>query len=313
MNMVPTQLDIEEVDIATVDQQIEQHAQNIERIQENAVNDIGRELSGVQRLYRFRRDEHGFTGWLARRLPHISQRSAYAAIQRYEGIGEFAELCKLSNAAQIEAVSAAPDIKALIAERVSSGEVFTAAQVKEIKEVAAREADAFKAKLDAADKQALAAVQAAKADAEKRIRELEAQIVATDLDRDEAPALDFGDAVAAATKAKDDEIAALRAKLDAAENDPAMKAMREAVADAAKNAGRPAPSRKNPIHNPDADVNRTLGVTGPCRQLLVNAKKIKPADVWKGFHDEEHRAEGFDLLTEVRDLINSMLETFNAE
>lgn len=128
------------VDVATVDQQIEQHAQNIERIVGNAILEMGRELKQAQELFRFKRDEGGFTGWLASRLPHINQRAAYRAIQRYEGIEEFDQFVKLSGSAQQEAASAEPDVKAIIAERVAAGEVFTAAQVKELKAKAARSA-----------------------------------------------------------------------------------------------------------------------------------------------------------------------------
>ncbi|ABS12952.1 hypothetical protein Oant_0221 [Brucella anthropi ATCC 49188] len=135
---MPLQTDIE--DIANVEQQIEQHAQNVERIQGNAILEIGRELKFAQDLFRFNRNEGGFTGWLATRLPHINQRAAYRAIQRYEGVEEFDEFVKLSGAALDEVVKAEPDIQAIIAERVEAGEVFTAAQVKELKQKAAQEA-----------------------------------------------------------------------------------------------------------------------------------------------------------------------------
>ncbi|NKC48975.1 hypothetical protein HED54_14710 [Ochrobactrum anthropi ATCC 49188] len=138
MNIMPLQTDIE--DIANVEQQIEQHAQNVERIQGNAILEIGRELKFAQDLFRFNRNEGGFTGWLATRLPHINQRAAYRAIQRYEGVEEFDEFVKLSGAALDEVVKAEPDIQAIIAERVEAGEVFTAAQVKELKQKAAQEA-----------------------------------------------------------------------------------------------------------------------------------------------------------------------------
>lgn len=127
-------------DVATVEQQIEQHAQNIERIQRDAVIEIGRELKHAQELFRFDRDEGGFEGWLNRRLPHISRSAAYNAVQMFNGIGKYPELWTLSDAAKLQASTAEPDVKAIIAERVAAGEVFTAAQVKEIKATAAQEA-----------------------------------------------------------------------------------------------------------------------------------------------------------------------------
>lgn len=137
MNMIPAQHDI--ADVATVEQQIEQHAQNIERIQRDTIVAIGQELIQVQDLFRFKRDEGGFTGWLASRLPHISKTAAYRAIDAFKGIDleMFPQLGNLSDRAIHETATAEPDVKAIIAERVAAGEVFTAAQVKEIKAKAA--------------------------------------------------------------------------------------------------------------------------------------------------------------------------------
>jgi predicted nucleic acid-binding Zn-ribbon protein len=128
----------EPAELATVEQQLEQHALNVEAIQGKAVFEIGRELKAAQEVFRFRRDEKGFTGWLAARLPHINQRAAYRAIQQFEAVEKFDEFVKLSGSAREEAATAEPDIQALIAERVEAGEVFTAAQVKALKEEASR-------------------------------------------------------------------------------------------------------------------------------------------------------------------------------
>ncbi len=89
-------------------------------------------VAGAQELFKYRRDEGGFTGWLATRLPTFSQNGAYEAIRIFKAVGNFTEFGKLSNAAILQAAQATPDIQALIAERVQAGEIFTAAKVKEI-------------------------------------------------------------------------------------------------------------------------------------------------------------------------------------
>ncbi|PKA39662.1 hypothetical protein CWR43_30825 [Rhizobium sullae] len=64
-------------------------------------------------------DRGRFTGWLARRLSHIPQSSAYQAIEIFKGMSE--EMCAgfahLKPAALAEVAKAEPDVQALIAER----------------------------------------------------------------------------------------------------------------------------------------------------------------------------------------------------
>ncbi|MGB3386776.1 MAG: hypothetical protein WBA88_02215, partial [Pseudaminobacter sp.] len=109
VNVMTTTTDIGEV--ATVEQQIEQHAQNIERIQRDAVFDIGRELDAAQELHRYKEGDDGFVKWMARRLPHIPQRSAYQAIEIYRGLGEelFANFANMKPSALAETAKAEPD------------------------------------------------------------------------------------------------------------------------------------------------------------------------------------------------------------
>lgn len=123
------------------EQQIEQHARNVERIHRDAIVETGRELSQAQELFKYTGNKGGFTGWLAVRLPHMSQSGAYRAIEAFKGIDieMFPSLGKLSDQALLETAKAEPDIKAIIADRVEAGEVFTAAQVKDIKDKAAKE------------------------------------------------------------------------------------------------------------------------------------------------------------------------------
>lgn len=91
-------------------------------------------VAGAQELFKYRRDEGGFTGWLANRLPDIPQRSAYQAIEIFQGIDPalFAVTANIPPFVLAEVSKAEPDIQALIAERVEAGEIFTAAKVKEI-------------------------------------------------------------------------------------------------------------------------------------------------------------------------------------
>lgn len=140
VNVMTTTADI--TDVATVDQQIEQHAQNVERIQRNAFFEIGKELWQAKEAFKYSRNEGGFSGWLSRRLPHIAVRSADKMIELASSVDEemLANLANFSFAAQLEYAKAEPDTQAIIAERVAAGEVFTAAQVKELKAAAAQEA-----------------------------------------------------------------------------------------------------------------------------------------------------------------------------
>lgn len=103
--------------------QLEHHAQNVERIQLDAIFEIGRELATAQELFKYRRDEGGFTGWLGTRLPQIQVRSAYKAIQIWQGIDAdlLAILANISEAGLLEVAKAEPDIQALIARRVEAG------------------------------------------------------------------------------------------------------------------------------------------------------------------------------------------------
>ncbi|MGO7570314.1 hypothetical protein ACC738_22570 [Rhizobium ruizarguesonis] len=101
-----------------------------------------RGVAGAQELFKYRRDEGGFTGWLAKRLPRLPQSSAYQAIEIFKGVSEemFLNFGNIRPGALAEVAKAEPDIQAIIAERVQAGEIFTAAKVKEIRKEAAREA-----------------------------------------------------------------------------------------------------------------------------------------------------------------------------
>lgn len=311
MNVVTKAADI--TDVATLDQQIEQHAQKIERIHRDAVYEMGREFAAAQELHRYKEGDESFTKWLARRFPTIAQSTAYQMIEIFRGVSEelFPKFGNMKQSAIAEVAKAEPDVKAIIAERVETGEVFTAAQVKAIKEAAEKEVAEYRSKLTAAEQAALHAAETAKAEAEQRIKELEtatAEPVAATYQQ----AFDLDAEIAAATRSKQDEIDALKARIEEIENDPMMKAMREAALQAAKTGGKAKPSRRNPLHNPNKQAAIALSITGPCR-LLVDARGVKPETFWHGFHDDDHRAEGVEVIKRALDLLNTLLEHSDAE
>ncbi|ANK91560.1 hypothetical protein AMK01_CH02101 [Rhizobium sp. N6212] len=91
-------------------------------------------LAAAQELFKYKRNEGGFSGWLSTRLLFIPQRSAYQAIEIFNGLDNemFANFANIRPGALEQIAKAEPDIQALIAERVEAGEIFTAAKVKEI-------------------------------------------------------------------------------------------------------------------------------------------------------------------------------------
>lgn len=139
MNLVAKSEDL--VDVATVEQQIEAIAVDIELTEQVAMARVGQRLAEARDLFKYDRREGGFEGWVRSRLGY-SYAWAHEAITRYEKLGPAMslQLQGLSRRAQLETATAEPDVKAIIAERVAAGEVFTAAQVKELKAKAARSA-----------------------------------------------------------------------------------------------------------------------------------------------------------------------------
>lgn len=88
-----------------------------------------------------RKPNGGFKKWVEERLGWTKQ-YAHRFIHAVENIPDdlAKQLFSLSKSAFFEVSNAEPDVQQLIAERVSAGEVFTAAQVKEFKQQAAAEA-----------------------------------------------------------------------------------------------------------------------------------------------------------------------------
>lgn len=139
MNLVAKSEDL--VDVATVEQQIEAIAVDIEITLQVAVRRAGEKLSEAHELFVYSRNVGGFEKWVKDRIG-ITPQHARRLMSVYKSIpAEMSnQLVRLSNSALFETASAEPDVKAIIAERVAAGEVFTAAQVKELKAKAARSA-----------------------------------------------------------------------------------------------------------------------------------------------------------------------------
>jgi hypothetical protein len=189
MNMIPAQIDIEDVvDIATADQQIEAIAVDIELTEQVAHARIGQHLKKAHGLFKYVRSEGGFEGWVRSRLGRSDEWARQAiAIADAIGNGMPQQLLGLSKSAQIQVVSAPVDVQQLIADRVEAGEVFTAAQVKEFKQQAAAEAverinadaeqaradlDALKTELASKDKASTAETSRLRADVEELTNKL---------------------------------------------------------------------------------------------------------------------------------------------
>lgn len=284
MNELMTQISFD------FDQQLEQHAVNIERVQREAVFDIGRELAAAQELWRYNKAEGGFTGWLAARLPHIPQSSAYQAIDIYKGIDPvmFPNFGNMKPGAILEVAKAAPDVQALIAEKVEAGEIFTAAQVKQFR------ADAAEAEADRA-RQDISELKAKLAEKDRTAEALVGQIAAL---KELGPE-------------KDAEIDRLKRELDDIANDPVMQAMREAVEQAAANPPAPKGGKANPIYEPNPSADETLKIVGPCRMLAARIRSIKVPKVLAGFIDDGDRTDGLNAIRECRDFFTLILEEAN--
>lgn len=124
-------------DVATVEQQIELLSKDYDLVDHVQKMRKGEILSSIRDLYRYKHDEGGFEGHCENRLK-IPRSTAYEHITVYERLGESVrKFGHISHAATVQIATAEPDVQAIIAERVAAGEVFTAAQVKEIKAKAA--------------------------------------------------------------------------------------------------------------------------------------------------------------------------------
>lgn len=176
-----------QLDIATVDQQIELHAKDYDLVDQIQRMRKGEILARIRELFRYKRDDGGFDGFVTERLK-LPRSTAYEHIAIYEGLGESVRnFGQISHAATFQTATAAPDVKAIIAERVAAGEVFTAAQVKDLKKQAAEQAIAdlqssaenARAELEAAHRELAHSAQktaAEKAALEGQIRDLTSRV-----------------------------------------------------------------------------------------------------------------------------------------
>lgn len=297
-------IESEGADLATVDQQLEQHAQNIERIQREAVYEIGREFSAIQDLHRYQRNGDGFTDYVSKRFPSLPQRSIYRAIQIFQGLdGElFAETANISSYALAEIAKSEPDVQSLIAEKIEAGEVFTAASVKELKATIKN----LEAKLNTESDGRLAetknTIEKLRGDLASKEAELKA---ANDGRRDDLLKGEI-------TKPLNDEIAALRARVKELENDPIIEELRQQVQAAAS---APASSSKSGRVNPHYQKNEAYDalqkIAGPAAQIAAKSKSTKIAFILTGFHDDDHRARVLDELRVCRDFLTKIIGQAN--
>src|SRR6185295_11003366 len=123
------------VDIATVDQQLEEIALAIERaaIARNAANyEIGQRLRQARDLH-FRKPDGGFKGWVERRLGWTEQ-YAHRFIHAVESLrADETQLFSLLSASAFFAVARAPvEVRVQVAGLIESGAKMTAAAIKEM-------------------------------------------------------------------------------------------------------------------------------------------------------------------------------------
>lgn len=123
-------------DTAVADQRLAVLAVEIETIDAGIMGmhvEKGRRLAEARDLHKYNGWPGGFDGWCNDRLGYTRQH-AYQLIQIYEELGEKSkQLFTLTKAALLETSRAEPDVQNLIAERVEAGEIFTAAQVRDIR------------------------------------------------------------------------------------------------------------------------------------------------------------------------------------
>lgn len=113
---------------------VEERAIHIETVAHNAKVEAGRTLREVQAAYKYRHNGDGFVAWLAARFPNLPQRSAYQMIDAAAvPVEMFANFANISLAAQAEIGRSDREVQDAINDRITAGEIFTAAQVKDLR------------------------------------------------------------------------------------------------------------------------------------------------------------------------------------
>lgn len=123
-------------EIVDAEERLEAIARDIEAVQASAVLRVGERLHAARELFRYKRDEGGFTGWAQDRL-RFSKSTAYNLINVFEKFGDecFQNLETLPRSVlyELAAPSTSDEVRAEVQERVEAGETVTAAEVKRLK------------------------------------------------------------------------------------------------------------------------------------------------------------------------------------
>jgi hypothetical protein len=126
---------------AATDDRLEAIAKNIETLTATATLQIGAELAKARDIFRYRRDEGGFGGWVENRLHYRSRQTAYNLIHAYEQLGgqevsKHLDTLGRSVLFLISAPSTPPEARDEIIERAKNGEKPTHAQAKQAIDIA---------------------------------------------------------------------------------------------------------------------------------------------------------------------------------
>lgn len=123
-------------EIVDAEERLEAIARDIEAVQASAVLRVGERLHAARELFRYKRDEGGFTGWVERRLS-FSERTAYRLVEVYEKLGSESlpiwQTLPRSVLYELAAPSTPDAVREEVQERVEAGETVTAAEVKRLK------------------------------------------------------------------------------------------------------------------------------------------------------------------------------------
>lgn len=97
--------------------------------------------------------------------------------------------------------------------------------------------------------------------------------------------------------------------------EPTKAALREAVTEAAMRGlrGSPAPSRKNPNYEQDAQWDAMLAVSAGCRDMMDKVRGLSPEYILGGFIDEGQRARNLSAIRECKNFLGLILEAANAQ
>jgi phage N-6-adenine-methyltransferase len=125
-----------EATLDTTDEQLEAIAKNIETLVATAALQVGAELAKARDIFRYRRDEGGFAGWVETRLGY-SRHTAYNLLHVHEQFGgqevsKCLDTLGRSVLFLISAPSTPETARTEIIKRAEAGESISAAETKEV-------------------------------------------------------------------------------------------------------------------------------------------------------------------------------------